>query len=147
MAYLLSVIRVLSGDSSSGLLVEVLDSLVASVVELARRTRSVFGCRRKKGGTTNLGVDEFSGGVDELVGVSRVSVLEPVSIRYSSVSEEDHDLMERFGILTEVVPERVVVLEVRLRVSFLSVDEVGELGGVSQEAVRKDGESVMTNND
>lgn len=87
-----------------------------------------------------MSVNELSGGIDELVSVSRVSVLESVTIWYSSISKEDHDLVERFGVLTEVIPERIVVLEVGLRISLLSVDEVGELGGVSKEAAQENGE-------
>ena len=129
----MSVIGVLSSDSGGSLLVEVLDSLVTSVVELTRRRVSLES-KKKERKETNLSVNEFSRSVDELVGVPRVTVLESVSIRYSSISEENHNLMEGFRILTKVVPEGIVVLEIGLRVSLLSVDEVGELGGVSKEA-------------
>ena len=69
--------------------------------------------------------------------MSRISVLESVTVGDSSISKEDHDLVESLGILSEVVPERIVVLEIRLRVTLLGVDEVGELGRVSEEAATR----------
>lgn len=45
-----------------------------------------------------------------------------------------HDLMDRLGVLAEVVPERsgiVASAQVGGRVTFLGVDEVRELGGVA----------------
>ena len=58
---------------------------------------------------------------------------EAVAVGHSTVTEEDHELVRRLGVLARVVPERVGVLEVRLRVALLRVDEVRELGRVAEE--------------
>jgi hypothetical protein len=60
-------------------------------------------------------------------------VHEPETVRNSTITEEHHDLVERLRILAEVIPEHVGVFKSCLRVTFLSVDEVGEFGGVSKE--------------
>lgn len=56
-----------------------------------------------------------------------------ISIRGSSIREQDHNLMNGLWVLREVIPEHVSVLEMGLRVSLLSVDEVRELRGVADE--------------
>ena len=81
----------------------------------------------------HLSVDKLASLVDELVRVARVAVHEAVSVGDTTVTEEDHELVSRLGVLRRVVPERVGVLEVRLRVALLGVDEVGELGRVTKE--------------
>ena len=48
--------------------------------------------------------------------------------------------MDSFLVVAEIIPEHGSVLQVGLRVSLLSVDENGELGGVSDE---KDGGVVV----
>jgi hypothetical protein len=63
-----------------------------------------------------------------------------VSIRYTTVSKQHHYLVVGLGVLREVVPEGVGVLEVRLGVPLLRVDKVGELGGVAEE---EDGRVVL----
>ena len=60
----------------------------------------------------------------------------PVPVRDAAVAHQDHDLVDGFGVLREVVPERgrvVGVREVGFRITFLRVDEVRELGGISEE--------------
>ena len=44
--------------------------------------------------------------------------------------------MYAFGVLGEIVPEHVSILEVRLRVALLCMDEVWELGRVADEKHR-----------
>ena len=68
-----------------------------------------------------------------------------VAIRDASVAHQDHDLVDRLGVLRKVVPEhsRVVgVGKVSRWVALLSMNEVGELGRVSQ---KEDG-GVVGNN-
>lgn len=60
----------------------------------------------------------------------------PVTLGNSSVTKQNHDLMERLGILREVIPEHVGVFKMSLRVALLRVDEYGELGGVAEEEHR-----------
>lgn len=50
-----------------------------------------------------------------------------VSIGGSTVTEEDANLVDGFGSLTQEVPKHVHVFTVGLRISLLSVDKVGEL--------------------
>lgn len=116
-------VGVLSCHLSSFLVCESLDTLVGLVVE--------------------LNVDERSVLLDELVSVSRITVHESVSVRRSSsVGEEDGELMERFGVLRGVVPEVVGILQVSLRITLLSVNEVRELHGIAKEEDAVQGEAV-----
>jgi hypothetical protein len=57
------------------------------------------------GDQVELGVDPLAGLVDELEGVSVVPVHVTVAIRDTSVTEEDHDLVDRLGVVGKVVPE------------------------------------------
>src|ERR1700729_3989931 len=56
-----------------------------------------------------------------------------VTVRGSTIGEKDHDLVDRFGILREIVPEHVGIFQVSLRVSLLRVNKVRELGWVANE--------------
>lgn len=71
--------------------------------------------------------------VDELERVSRVSVHVVVTLRSTTVGEQNHNLVNGLGILAKVIPEHVGILEVSLRVTLLGVDEMRELGGVTDE--------------
>jgi len=71
--------------------------------------------------------------VDPLVGVGAVAVQMAVTIRSSSVGEEDHDLMERLGREGPEVPGHLSGLHASLWVSLLAVDEISELDGVPDE--------------
>ena len=87
----------------------------------------------------HLGVDPFASLVDQLDGVTSVTVHEPIAFWNASVAHEDHDLMDRLRILGEVVPEhgRVVSMgEMGCRVALLGVDELRELGRVAQKEHR-----------
>lgn len=95
---------------------QVLDTLVGDVVELS--------------------VGDLTLLADELEGVARVAVHVSPSIRSASISKHVGDLVERLGVLGQVVPEVRSVrssTQVGLRISLLGVDEVGELDGVSDE--------------
>lgn len=81
----------------------------------------------------NLHVGGDTSRIDELESVSRKSMHVVVSIGSAAVGEQDHDLMDGLGVLAEVVPEHVGILEMGLGVTLLGVDEVGELGGVTDE--------------
>lgn len=87
----------------------------------------------------NLAVDPVALLVDHLEGVSGVSLHLAVAVRNTTISEEPHDLVDRLGVLGEVVPEVGSILstsQVSLRVSLLGVDEVRELRGVAEEEDR-----------
>ena len=87
----------------------------------------------------DLSVDPFTVLVDEFHRVAGVAMHETVAIRNATVAHEDHDLMDRLRVLGKVVPERSRIIgmsQVRRRISLLGVDEVRELGGVSQEEDR-----------
>jgi len=71
--------------------------------------------------------------VDPLVGVGAVSIQMAVTVWSSSVGEEDHDLMEGFWREGPEVPGHLSALDASLWVSLLTVDEVSELDGVSDE--------------
>lgn len=57
------------------------------------------------GDQVELGVDPFAGLVHELEGVAVVPVHVTVTVGDTSVAEEDHDLMDRLGVVGEVIPE------------------------------------------
>jgi hypothetical protein len=81
-------------------------------------------------------------------------VLVVVTVRRSTIGEENHDLMNRLWVLGEIVlneqlskrsantrqkwtnPEHVGILEMGLRVPLLRVNEVRELGRVAKEEDR-----------
>ena len=43
--------------------------------------------------------------INKLQGVSTVTVHESVAVGDAAITHENHDLMNRFGVLREVVPE------------------------------------------
>lgn len=65
--------------------------------------------------------------------MSRVTVFLVITIGSPAVREQNHHLMDGFGVLGEVIPECIGVFQVGLGVAFLGVDEVGEFGGVADE--------------
>ena len=98
-----------------------------------------------------MGVHEGTIILEPLEGVAGVTVHMMVTIRSSAVGKEDHDLVNGLWVLGKVVlseefsldgrlskkrpnyPEHVRVLQVGLRVPLLCVNEVGELGRVTDE--------------
>jgi len=88
------------------------------------------------GEEVDLGVDPLALLVGELEGVSRVALHLAVAVGDTTVTEEPHDLVDRLGVVAEVVPEHGRVLGARkvgLRVALLGVDEVRELCRVAEE--------------
>jgi hypothetical protein len=81
----------------------------------------------------DLDIGKVAVGVVPLEGVARVAVLVAVAVGGAAVAKEDHDLVDALGVLAEIVPEHVGVLEVRLGVALLGVDKVGKFGGVADE--------------
>jgi hypothetical protein len=84
----------------------------------------------------HLTVDPLAVLVDELHCVAGVTVHLAPAVGDTTVTHEDHNLVDRLGVLREVVPEdcRVVgVCEMGLGVTLLGVNEVRELGWVAQE--------------
>jgi hypothetical protein len=74
--------------------------------------------------------------IDKLVRVSTVSLHVSPAVWDTSRSKEVDELVERFGILAGVVPElsRIIgVCGVGPRVPLLRMNEVWELGGITQE--------------
>ena len=105
------------------------------------------------GTDVNLSIDEWPVFLNELEGVSWISMLTEVSayiarvnmewsrnkigasapVRSTTVGEQNHHLVNRLGVLGKVVPEHVCILQVRLGITLLGVDEVRELGGVANK--------------
>jgi hypothetical protein len=56
-----------------------------------------------------------------------------ITIRGSSVAEENADLVDALGYEREEVPEHVGIFQVGLRVAFLGVDEIREFARVTDE--------------
>ncbi len=56
-----------------------------------------------------------------------------VTVRRPTVAEQNHDLVDTLRVLAEIIPEHICVLEMRLRIPLLRVDEVWELGGITNE--------------
>lgn len=86
-----------------------------------------------------LSIDPVTLLVDELGGVSQISVHESESIWNTSVTHQNHDLMDGLWVLGKVVPEHGRIIgtgQVCCGISFLGVDEVWELGWVSKEENR-----------
>lgn len=83
-----------------------------------------------------LGVDPLPVLGNKFDRVAEVAMHKSIAIRDSSVSHQDHDLVNRLGVLEKVVSEhgRVVgVGKVSRWVALLSVNELRELGRISQE--------------
>eukprot|EP00919_Chromeraceae_sp_WS-2016_P068802 GHVR01162819.1.p2 GENE.GHVR01162819.1~~GHVR01162819.1.p2 ORF type:complete len:143 (+),score=12.83 GHVR01162819.1:1048-1476(+) len=100
------------------------------------------------GFTMNLHIFKGAVFVDKLEGVARVAVDSTVSVGDTSVAEQDHDLMNGFRVLREVVPKHVRVVTVRkmrLRVSLLSVNEMRKLDGIANEEDRRVVENPIPN--
>jgi hypothetical protein len=85
------------------------------------------------GTDVDLNIDKGAIVLDELERMSRVAVHVVVAIWGATITKEDHNLMNRLRVLAEVVPEHVGIFGMPLWVTLLSVDEVGKLGGVTQE--------------
>lgn len=99
----------------------------------------LIGLRTREGLVAWVGLEVeldpegFSLLVDPSEGVASVAIHVPESIGGSSVAEEHGDLVSAFWNETQEVPKHVSVLEVGLRIPLLSVDEIWEFWGVSDE--------------
>lgn len=56
-----------------------------------------------------------------------------ISVRSTAIGEENQDLVNGFRVLAEVVPEGICILEMGLGITLLGVNEMGELGGISDK--------------
>ena len=75
--------------------------------------------------------------IDEFQCVRRVAIHVAVTIRGTTVGKEDGNLVNGLGNERDEVPKHVRVAGVRLRVTLLCVDEVGELDGIANEEDRR----------
>jgi len=108
-----TVIGVGAGDFSRLFLGEVFEATIGADVDL------------------NVGVLALL--VYEFEGMAGVSVLVVVAVGNSTITEEDHDLMDRFRVLREVIPEHIGIFQVSLRITLLGVDEVREFCRITDE--------------
>jgi hypothetical protein len=77
--------------------------------------------------------------VDELDGVAIITVHETIAVWDTSVTHQDHELVDGLWILREVVPEHGAVIsvgEMSCWITFLGVNEVWKFGRISQEEDR-----------
>lgn len=84
----------------------------------------------------HLGVDPIARFVDELQGVPAVAVHVAIAVGDTTVTHQDEDLVHRLGVLGKVVPEHARIIrtaQVGSGMPFLGVDEVRELGRVTQK--------------
>jgi hypothetical protein len=69
----------------------------------------------------------------EFVGVTRISIHVTVGGGRPSVGEQVHDLVRRFLVGGQVIPEHRCILQIRLRVTLLGVNEDGEFAGIPKK--------------
>ena len=79
---------------------------------------------------TNLRKAIFS---HEFVRVTRISIHVAVGVGRPSVREQVHDLVRRFLVGGQVIPEHRCILQIGLRVTLLSVNEDGEFAGIPKK--------------
>lgn len=75
--------------------------------------------------------------VEPLVSVAGVTIHLSVGSWGTTIGEQDHHLVDGLRVINQVVPEHVGILQVGLGVSFLSVNEVRKLGGVTEKEDRR----------
>lgn len=51
----------------------------------------------------------------------------------TSVAEQNHDLVNTFWILAQIVPKHVWIFKMCLRISFLGVNEMREFSGITDK--------------
>jgi hypothetical protein len=85
------------------------------------------------GPNVDLCVHERTVGLVPLESMSGVSMLVVVTVWSSTIREKDHDLVNRLRVLAEIVPEHIGIFQVSLRVTLLGMDEMRELGGITDE--------------
>lgn len=78
--------------------------------------------------------------VDEFEGMATVSVHVTPAIWDAAIAKRVHDLVNRFRILTEIFPKDggvVTAAQMTCGMSLLSMDQMRELGGISDEENRR----------
>jgi hypothetical protein len=69
--------------------------------------------------------------------VARISIHVTVRVGRPSVGEKVHHLVYRFLVGGQVIPEHRGILQIGLRVAFLSVNKDGEFAGIPEEEYRR----------
>jgi hypothetical protein len=84
---------------------------------------------------TDVDLDIYEGAVvlAPLEGVTGISMLLEVTIRSSTIREKNHHLVDGLGVLRQVIPEHIRILQMGLGIPLLGMDEVRELGRVTDE--------------
>lgn len=83
-----------------------------------------------------LAVDPVIVLVHELDSMTKIAMHESIAIWYTSITHQHHELMYRLRILGQIVPECGAVVgmgEVSLWITLLGMNEMRELGRISQE--------------
>lgn len=121
-----------------------LDSLVEILLIRIWRAACRLLLRQKTsallGADVDLAVHPRALLVHELEGVATVSVHVAPAIWDAAVTKRVHDLVNRFRILAEILPKDCGVIaaaEVACGVSLLRMDQMRELGGISDEEYRR----------
>ncbi len=116
---------------------DVLEEILSGIILVsAREITGLFGGKvfdTLVGLEVILHVVDFPLVVNPFVGVRGVAVHVSIAIGGSSIREEDSDLVKSFGRHRPEVPSGISVSQVGLRVSFLGVNEVGELDRILNE--------------
>ena len=113
---LCGVIRILAREFAGSFVIEGLDTLINLEMDLDVVERTVF--------------------VDKFQGVATVTVHMCITIGGASIREEDHNLMDRFGVCRQIIPEHIGIFQIGLRITFLSMNEKRKFGGISKEEHR-----------
>ena len=139
------------------MILDCLEEALSSVVG-ARATESasfpiVQDLESLVGPDVDLGVNVSSILFHEFEGMTGVSVHVMVPVRSSTVGKEDQNLMDGLGVLGQVIlikptafvsetpqgdefstyPKHIGIFQVRLRIPLLSMNEMGELGRITDE--------------
>ena len=107
------IIGIIAGEVACGIVVEGLDALIDLEMELDVVERAVF--------------------LDEFECMSGITVHMRVSVRGTSIGEQNHNLMNGLGVRGKVIPEHIRILQIGLRIAFLGVNEQWELGWIAKE--------------
>lgn len=108
-----AIVGIAAGQLIGGLHVQILDALIGLQME--------------------FGVDRFTLGIDQLEGMGSVSIHVGVAIGSAAIAEQEAHLVRGLGTQGEEVPEHVRILQMRLRIPLLGVNEAGEQDGITNE--------------
>jgi len=84
-----------------------------------------------------LAIDCLAVLVGELERVRAVAVHVTVSIGSTAVGEEEHHLMNRLRAMAPEIKHRICILEMRLRITLLRVNEVRKVDRIANEEDRR----------